>query len=617
MSEIGAPESRQVRRRFERRAGQYRAPDPRWQWPPGSVVFGFAGKKAIVQPPDIRLLGTHIVGVSGGGKSRFAGNMLRQDFLELDGMSRGALLIDPHGTLAENFLRWYTTHGLDRLRPIRVLRAGDPSRVFHLNPLRQRPGVDPAVIAGAVTNALLKAWGGADPTAMPTLRQTLKGSFTALVELGLPITEAANLLDITDETGLRAYAVRTIKNPIARQFLRMVDELRITERFAVIGSALRRLNELLLPDRVRLIFSNPDVAVDWRQIMDDGEFVLLDLSYDKGNLSEDEAQIIGTMVLAEIFLSCLGRPENSIPFFVYIDECHRYLTEDVAKLFTEGRKFACSPILIHQTMGQIRKAGDYIFSLVMSASTKVIFRISEDDDATFLARNVFKGQFDLQRDKEKFRRAGVVGQVPQWILNESDSRGKALATGTTTAYGGSQSTSRSKTNNESITRSESNTASESDTISESDTTSTSHTDSTSESASDSYSRSSRTGRSSSRDYSERSDYWAMMPSERSRSWGEGSSSSDGESDTHGTSSTRGSADTYGTAHTEGRTHTDGRAHTTGIATTEGTAETHGTTTGTSWSRGTSATTTVNQQHTDGRSQTLASVFEVQPSIPYL
>jgi len=497
-----------------------------------------------------------------------------------------------------------------------------------------------AVTAGAVTNAVLKAWGGADPTATPQLRETLKCTFTALVELGLPITEAANLLDLTDATGLRAYAARTVKNPIARQFLRMLDELRIPERDAKIGSAMRRLNEFLLPDRVRLIFSNPDVAIDWRQVMDDGEFVILDLSFDQGNLSEDEAQVIGAMILAEIFLACLGRPEPSIPFFVYIDECHRYLTEDIAKLFSEGRKFSCSPILIHQTMGQLHKAGDYISSLVMSASTKAIFRIAEDDDATYLARNVFRGQFDLSRDKVRFRKPTTVGYVPEWLLNESDSAGTAVATGSTTSHGASQSTSQSTTKNESRTRSESDTVSESDTLSESDTVSGSHTDSESdavseshtesenESASDSYSQSSSAGQSSSRDYGERYDYDDFMPREYSRSRSDGSSSTDSESDTHGTtssrgsadthgtSSTRGSADTYGTAHNTGQAHTTGTAHTSGTAVTEGTAETHGTSTGTNWSHGTSSTTTASQQHTQGRGQTLRAELKIMPTQPY-
>ncbi len=595
MSDVLTSPSRLPRRLLRRRAGQYRAPDPRWEWPLGSVVFGFAGKKAIVQPPDLRLLGTVITGTSGAGKSRFTGNMLRQDFLELDGVSRGALLIDPHGTLAADFLNWYVTHGLDRVRPIRVLRAGDPLRLPHFNPLRRRPGVDPAVIAGAVTNAVFKAWGGADPTAMPQLRQTLKCSFTALVELGLPITEAANLLDISDATGLRAYAVRAITNPIARQFLRMLDELRVAERWAVVGSTLRRLNEFLLPERVRLIFSNPDVAIDWRQVMDDGEFVILDLSFDQGNLSEDEAQVIGSMILAELFLACRGRPETSIPFYVYIDECERYLTEDITKLFTEGRKFACSPILIHHNMGELRKAGEYIASLVMEASTKVIFRIEEDDDATYLARNVFRGQFDLQRPKERYNKPVLVGHKLDWLLNESDGTGTAFATGTTTTHGGSRSTSHSTTKSKATTRSESDTISEADTISESNTVSTSHTDSSTEGTSDSYSTSSSTSASDD---------------------GEDNSSTEGETETSGNTSAQGSADTYGTAHTTGRSHTDGRAHTTGIAETEGTAETQGTTAGTSWSTGTSRTTTASQQHTRGRSQTLRPELKIMPTQSY-
>src|SRR5947209_7959315 len=83
---------------------------------------------------------------------------------------------------------------------------------------------------------------------------------------------------------------------------------------------------------------------------------------------------------------------SGIPFFVFIDECHRFLTEDVAKLFTQGRKFRVSPILLTQGLGDLRDAGDRIFSLVMQAATKVLFRIAEDDDALYLARSAFRSQ---------------------------------------------------------------------------------------------------------------------------------------------------------------------------------------------------------------------------------
>jgi hypothetical protein len=60
----------------------------------------------------------------------------------------------------------------------------------------------------------------------------------------------------------------------------------------------------------------------------------------------------------------------------------------------------------------------------------------------------------------------------------------------------------------------------------------------------------------------------------------------------------------------------GTAHTTGRADTEGIAETEGTTHSTNWSRGGSTTDTVSRQHTEGRSQTLRSVFQVMPTQSY-
>jgi hypothetical protein len=169
--------------------------------------------------------------------------------------------------------------------------------------------VDPAVVAAAVVNAILRAWGGSDPTALPQLRETLKCCMVALIELGLPLTEAGNLLDPADTAGLRTFAKMRVRNPVVLRFLHTIDALRVGERVAIVCSALRRLNEFLLPERIRATFSNPAHAIGWRQIMDGGEFVVLDLSYDTGRLSEDETQVIGTMILAEVFLACLGRPE--------------------------------------------------------------------------------------------------------------------------------------------------------------------------------------------------------------------------------------------------------------------------------------------------------------------
>jgi hypothetical protein len=233
-----------------------------------------------------------------------------------------------------------------------------------------------------------------------------------------------------------------------------------------------------------------------------------------------------------------------------------------------------------------------------------------------MARNLYRGTFDPELSKAHYEKPVVTGQTREWMRSESDSRGTAYATGTTTSEGGSVATTLSTTKSESSTRSESHTASQSTAFSDSTTESESHTDSEIEAVSASTTRSASATEASSDGYSERSDYWATMPEERSRSTDESTASSESESETEGSTRTQGSSDTYGTSRTTGTTHTTGTANTIGTAVTEGTAETKGTTTGTSWSQGTATTTTVNQQHSQGRSEAFASTFEIRPSIPY-
>ena len=162
------------------------APHPSWRpdWPPGCVVVGHTrtGKRIFI-PADMRALGVQILDCPGRGRVVAPRQCCGKICLELDGVPRGAVLIDPHGTLYRNFLRWYVSHGLHRVRPIRVLDPSDPRHVFHLNPLRRRPGVDPAVVAAAVTNAVLRVWGG-DATATPQLRTTLKHTFYHALRAG-------------------------------------------------------------------------------------------------------------------------------------------------------------------------------------------------------------------------------------------------------------------------------------------------------------------------------------------------------------------------------------------------------------------------------------------------
>ena len=101
-----------------------------------------------------------------------------------------------------------------------------------------------------------------------------------------------------------------------------------------------------------------------------------------------------------------------MPCYLYVDECQRYLIQDVANILDQSRKFGLHAILAHQHLGHLREAGEHIYRSVMTnARTKVIFGGLDDEDATVMACNVFRGQFDLQKSKPRYDKPTVVGQA--------------------------------------------------------------------------------------------------------------------------------------------------------------------------------------------------------------
>jgi hypothetical protein len=617
---------------------------PKWMFPRGSVLLGqsSSGADVLVDSDAIRKH-VHVVGASGYGKSKLLENVARQGILALDGQPKGLILIDPHGTVVQAILRWLTTHGVDRYRRIHVV---DPTGedIVGINPFQHRPGVDAAFSANTFCNAVMEVWGGADPTQTPQLRESIKGIFYTLTILGWTLLECELLTDIADPLGVRQFIVDNVRHPQIRRFWATLNALPPAKIEEKLGSAVRRLNEFLLPQALRRIFSRRDRVIDFRAAMDAGDIILIDLSYGNGRISEDESSLLGRLILADIFLSCLGRAEGSTETLVIVDECQRYLTRDIASILDQARKFGLSLVLAHQHLGHLREAGEHIFRSVMTNTrTKVIFGGLDDDDATVMARNIFRGTLDLEFPKRTFDKPTVIGQDYDWLCSAAVAHGTAHAEGTNWSEG------------ESLAHSESLTASWARAISDSDTTSKSRTrsDATTDSAARARSRSagdqwshtenradgtaaSETRSTSSGESMGVNQEYSPYRTRASRltSPAPGAAVTDGFSDTKGLASTRGqssssgSADSYGGASMQGETYlrssgttlgradTIGIAHTSGVVVTEGVALTEGTTHTRNWSIGGNVTETASRSDTRGRGQTLRSVFATLPTQAY-
>ena len=115
-----------------------------------------------------------------------------------------------------------------------------------------------------------------------------------------------------------------------------------------------------------------------------------------------------------------ARPEGSRPFYLYIDECARFVNEDIGRILDEGRKFGLHLILAHQHLAQLKKAGEEVYQAVMTdAKTKVVFGGLNTEDARVLAEQIFLGELDLDDPKNILSRPVVVGYAREWLRNFS------------------------------------------------------------------------------------------------------------------------------------------------------------------------------------------------------
>ena len=96
-------------------------------------------------------------------------------------------------------------------------------------------------------------------------------------------------------------------------------------------------------------------------------------------------RLLGRIILRYFFMLMTHRKpyvlpgtteEKYHPFFVYVDEAHRFITDDVEGLLTQARKFGIGVTLAHQYLAQLGKPGEKIYEAVRnSTETKVVFRV--------------------------------------------------------------------------------------------------------------------------------------------------------------------------------------------------------------------------------------------------
>jgi type IV secretory pathway TraG/TraD family ATPase VirD4 len=329
-----------------------------------------------------RLSHIYIIGKTGVGKSTLLETLARQDV----DAGRGFALVDPHGDLVERLAIYAAQHAPGRLL---YLNAPDPTQPFGYNPLRKvRDDKIPLAVSGFI-ETLKKLWPDAWGVRM---EHVLRNSLYALLE-----QDEARLPDIlrlyANETYRKGIA-RNIRNDTVRRFWRHeFEQYHFRQKADAVAPIQNKLGALLSDPMLYRTLVAPERDIRLRSLMDEGKVLLVNLS--KGQIGEDSALMLGSLLVSTIALAAFSRadsPETSRrPFFLYIDEFQSFTTLMLANMMAELRKYGVGLTLANQYFHQLEL--DVRHAVLGNAATLISFRVGPED-APILAKE-FQPKFEV------------------------------------------------------------------------------------------------------------------------------------------------------------------------------------------------------------------------------
>lgn len=159
---------------------------------------------------------------------------------------------------------------------------------------------------------------------------------------------------MTDES-VRALFLSNVGDPIVRRYWENLFPSRRREQEEWTASSLNKIGRFLANPVIRNIVSQPRSTIDFREVMDQGKILLVNLS--KGQIGEDNSSLLGSVIIGKILVAALSRAE--IPrekrrrFHLIVDEYQSFATASFPTLQSEARKFNIDTVVAHQYRDQL------------------------------------------------------------------------------------------------------------------------------------------------------------------------------------------------------------------------------------------------------------------------
>lgn len=316
----------------------------------------------------------YVIGKSGTGKSTLIANLAIDDMRK----KRGFCVIDPHGDLSGHLLDYIPSF---RVNDVIYLDPAQSSRSFAINPLEITNESQRELVASGIVAIFKKLYG---TSWGPRLEYHLRNAIISVMEM--PDPTLMMVPEVLTNPTFRAKVVANLKEPVLKSY--WINEFEnMTERLRAesISSILNKVGQFTSSARIRSIIGHPKSTIDIEKVMNEGKILILNIS--QGYLGEDNAALLGAMIITKIQLAAMNRitvaEEERRDFYLYVDEFQNFATTSFIKILSEARKFRLNLILANQYIAQIPE--DVRAAIFGNAGTMMSFLIGAED-ARYMAR---------------------------------------------------------------------------------------------------------------------------------------------------------------------------------------------------------------------------------------
>lgn len=338
----------------------------------GENLHAGAVKKVFLSSAQ-RIKHTHLIGSSGSGKSTLLMQMMNQD-LEL---GNGFACFDPHGDLIDAVLERVPE---SRFKDVIIFDPADEDFPIGFNILSAHSELEKTLLASDLVSIFRRfstSWGD-------VMNSILANAVLAFLES----KREGTLLDLKRfliERNFREEFLQTVMDEEIRYYWQVEFPNIKGKPFAPL---LTRLDTFLRSKLIRYIVAQKENKLDFRRMMDEQKILLVRLSL--GAIGEENAYLLGSLLVAKFYHATLSRQnvaeENRLPFFLYLDEAHHFITESMNQILSGVRKYKLGLVLAHQQLHQFQSGeADILASVLANCYTRICFRL-DDADAERLAK---------------------------------------------------------------------------------------------------------------------------------------------------------------------------------------------------------------------------------------